>query len=612
VSLKHLLFLDYETYYSREYSLKRMSVPEYVLDPRFQVTLMAAYDVMWEAPRIVLPADIPAFLAQYPACQTICCAHNALFDLSILAWKYGFVPGRMADTIGMVRALRNYRRNSLKEVTKELFGRDSKGDVIHKVIGLDAQGIKQRGLWGPYCSYALNDVRECAHIYLKLLPEFPPEERRVMDLVLRAAMQPVLHADVTLLQEHLRALRSRKAALLRDCGYDKAALMSTLKFQQALELLGVEIKSKISLAGNTVPAFAKTDPFMSELLEYNGSHDDDINYQVQTLAAARLSHRSTIEETRAERFINVAQLPWGNGAMLPVALRYGGAHTHRLSGEWSMNMQNLPRDKTKSKLRQALLAPPGTRLITADLAQIEARIVACLAGQNDLVTAFRDGVDVYARFAGSVFGGVVTKKTKPNERFIGKTAILGLGYGCGVKRFYQMVLTQARANNIPLDGLFDYDIAQDIVDTYRKEFFFIKSSWYKLDELLKEYINNENPDQWCRWGPVGIHPLKVVLPNKMTLRYKRNDPHLYGAKLLENITQALARIVIMGAALRLAKRGYRFVLQAHDELVFVVPEAEVETAKPIIEEEMIRPPAWMPNLPLATEIGVGRNYGEAK
>jgi DNA polymerase bacteriophage-type len=98
----------------------------------------------------------------------------------------------------------------------------------------------------------------------------------------------------------------------------------------------------------------------------------------------------------------------------------------------------------------------------------------------------------------------------------------------------------------------------------------------------------------------------------MTLRYPTVDAHLYGAKLLENISQALARIVIMQAAVRLAKRGYRFVLQAHDELVFVVPETEVEAAKKTILEEMIRPPLWMPNLPLAAEIGVGDNYGETK
>ena len=213
----------------------------------------------------------------------------------------------------MVRALRNYKRNSLGAVAKELFGYDSKGDVIHKVSGLDAQGIKQAGLWPDFCTYAMNDVRLCAQIYLKLLARVPGRKSaKVMDLVLRCAVQPVLHADIPLLQTHLDELRKRKARLLRECGYDKAALMSTAQFKQALEDLGVTIKTKVSATGKIVPQFSKTDPFMQELLEYD-QDDDDTNYKVQTLAMARLSHRSTIEETRCQKFINIASLPWPNG-----------------------------------------------------------------------------------------------------------------------------------------------------------------------------------------------------------------------------------------------------------------------------------------------------------
>jgi DNA polymerase len=98
----------------------------------------------------------------------------------------------------------------------------------------------------------------------------------------------------------------------------------------------------------------------------------------------------------------------------------------------------------------------------------------------------------------------------------------------------------------------------------------------------------------------------------MTLRYERNDVRLYGAKLLENITQALARIVVMQAAVRLADRGLRFVLQAHDELVFLVPNDNVIESKAIISEEMTRVPDWLPGLPLAVEIGSGANYGVCK
>jgi DNA polymerase len=593
-----------------------LSPPEYILDPQYETLMMAAYDTRWPAPKIILPGEIPAFLAQYPASETICVSHNALFDMAILAWRYTWVAGLLQDTLGLVRALRNYKRNSLGAVTKELFGRDSKGDTVHKVMGMRAQDIKNTGLWPEMCSYAMNDARECFYIYQKLYPEFPAEERIIMDLVLRAAVVPRLHADVTMLGEHLTELRKRKNTLLRESGYDKAALMSQQSFQDALESLGVEVEVKTSPTGRSIPAFAKTDAFMSQLLEYNGSYDDDINYQVQTLAAARLSQKSTIEETRAQRFLDIAQLPWGNGPLLPVPLRYGGASTHRLSGEWKMNMQNLPRDKEKSKLRTALKAPPGDKLITGDLAQIECRIVAKLAREEALVQAFGRGDDVYAKFAEVVFGRTVTKKNQPNERFIGKTAILGLGYGCGHKRFHNMVVTAARQYGIPLAGLFDEKIAEEVVQTYRNLFNRIRGAWYELDHLLAGTINNPIK-QVVRWpdsikGPLEFKTGRIILPNKMTLRYTLNDPGLYGAKIFENIVQALARIVVMQAAVRLARRGYRMILQSHDELLFSVPENNVAAAKIIISEEMTREPKWLPGLPLAVEIGVGDNYGSCK
>ena len=617
--IKHLLWLDFETYYSQDYSLRCMSTPEYILDKRFQVTLLAAFDLRWPAPKIILPEHIPEFLKAYPPAETMCCSHNALFDLAILSWRYGWVPAKLQDTLGMVRALRRFKKNSLGAVAKELFGSDTKGDVLPKVKGMDAQGIKNAGLWPDYCTYAMNDVRLCMQIYLRLLKEFPAEEQQVMDLVLRAAVSPVIHGDVPMLEAHLDALRKRKVQLLRDCGYDKAQLMSTDQFTMALQELGVDVKTKISATGKEVPALARTDPFMMGLTEYCEA-DEEKNFQVQTLAAARLAHKSTIEETRAEKFFNIAKLPWsekaGNGrkpvsGLLPVPLRYGGAHTHRLSGEWGLNMQNLPRDKLKSRLRAALVAPPGYKLVTADLSQIEARLVAVLCHEDDLTRQFANGDDVYANFASRVFGYKVNKVEHPHERFIGKTAVLGLGYGCGKERFFQMVKALARLYEIPLGELFDKDVADATVDTYRRVFPRIPSNWYLLDQHLDKIINNRKP-QTADWGPVQFQPQRIQLPNEMYLQYQAGDRSLYGAKIMENIVQALARIIIMQTAVRLAGIGYRFVLQAHDELVFVVRDDDVFQAEKIIWTEMVKPPAWLPAVPLAAEIGVGQNYSEAK
>jgi DNA polymerase family A len=620
--LKNHIFIDIESYYATKdrYSLRCMTTPEYILDPRFKFHLVGVQDLLKpDEPKIFTSEEFAErLITDYPAEETEAGSHNALFDLSAIAWKLGWVPARMFDTLGMARSLLRLPRYDLGTLAETLkLGK--KGDTIKKVDGMDMVAIERAGLMPAYRHYLRGDLINGAGIYKRLEPWFPEEERIIMDLVLRCAVQPMFHGDIKLLTEHLEKLRAHKAELLRSCGYEKAALMSTAQFQKALEDLGVPIEFKTSPTGRRVPAFAKTDAYMANLQEYSDA-DYETNLRVQTLAAARLAHKSTIEETRAEKFLRISSLPWGNGSgLLPVALRYGGAHTHRLSGEWGLNMQNLPRElqnlarkKEMSQLRRSLMAPPGHKVVAADLSQIEARLVALVCGELELLEQFRCGKDVYALFATKVFQRAVTDKKSP-ERFVGKTGILGLGYGCGVDRFFAMVTMQARQYGIDLSALeFDRYKAQATIDTYRGTYHRIRNTWHRLDLFLHSILFSRNTTQKAVLGPVTIRSAEIELPNGMRLLYNYNESKLYGALLLENIVQALARIVVMQAAVRISARGYRFALQAHDELVYLIPEAEVEDAKNIILEEMTRVPTWAPELPLAAELGVGDNYGSAK
>ena len=602
--------LDAETHYSKSYTLRTMTPAEYILDPQFEL-IGCAVKELGKQPFWVEGPDVAGFFASLDPEDTTTISHNALFDNCIWAYRFNFVPAMMVCTLGMARALLNLKSNSLAAVARALKLPEEKGTEISQAIGMRLADLKARpDFYKRYQEYALKDARLCEGVYAKLAKSFPDDEFYIQDLVLRCAVEPVLQGDTALLTGHLETIRKRKARLLRECDYDKATLMSASQFQSALEELGVMVQTKISPTGRQVPAFAKTDQFMADLQDYNGSPDDDINFKVQVLAAARLAHKSTQEETRTETFLNIASLPWRSRApMLPVPLRYGGAHTHRLSGEWRMNLQNLPRNKDKSNLRRALTAPKGFKLVSADLSQIEARIVACLCRQQDLVERFRRGEDVYSWFAGQLFGHIVTH---PNERFIGKIAVLGLGYGCGHGRFFQMVTTQARQYNIDIKGLFDAQIAQNTVQTYRTTFPMISGTWADLDRNALPILNGSRQDLFYDFDPVTFSTGRIRLPNNMYLRYTPPDLDLYGAKILENVTQALARIVIMDTALRLENLGYRFVLQAHDELAFVIPDDDIDNAKKIILEELVRPVKWMPELPLAAEIGVGQNYGECK
>lgn len=621
---ERLLFLDFETYYDDAYSLRKMPTPNYILDDRFEVTCCAVKEHR-AAGRIVDGSRFEAFIARYDPAHTTTVTFNALFDNSILAWRYGFVPHRMLDAMGMARALRGHQLPSatLENVARHL-GAGVKGNTLPKVKGMGHDDIVNNGLWKEYTDYAIQDVELCADIFYKLYGEFPLSEHHIMDLVLRCTIEPQFIGDKQLMVDHLKDVRKEKQGLLDASGMTREDLMSGPKFQAALEARGIEVEMKTSPAGNLIPAIAKSDGFMQELLE----SDDE---QIQAMAEARLGFKSTLEETRTEKLLGIANLDWpGLPGALPMPLRYGGAHTTRLSGEWGMNVQNFPTprgSKGKSKLRLALKAPPGHEVVTADLGQIEARITAWICDDQELLKQFRDNLDPYAVLASEIFGRKIDPKVDKMERFIGKTGVLGLGYGAGVPKFNSMVISDSRKFGVDLKGMWTKELAEKTVATYRRaRHKIVRNGWYKLNNhIAGAWMGKSGP---VRFGPCVISKGTVLLPNGLKLNcerprwdserkeymytYGRRNLKIYGAKMLENIVQALARIVVMNAAVRIHDRGYRFALQAHDELVFVVPEAKLDEASKIIHAEMTKAPSWAPELPLKAELGHGKSYGEAK
>jgi hypothetical protein len=334
--IKHLLFLDFETYYDTAYSLRCMTIPEYLLDNKFEMILCAVAE--GSTPSVIVEgSEFRDFLKLYPPESTATVTFNALFDNAILAWHYNYVPARMYDTMNMARALRGHLlpRFSLKAVCEGL-GLRHKTGTLAKVTGCHGMDIKHLNLWQEYCDYANNDNEANRDIFKLLIGELPRSEQRVMDLVIRATVEPRLYVDTFHMTQHLEDIKRRKEALLARCGVGKGDLLSAQKFEQALKMLGVEIEYKDGKAG-PIPCFAKTDAFMERLKE----HEDP---DVQALVCARLGVKSTLGETRTQKFRDIGNLPWpGSLGTMPFPLRYSGAHTHRLSGEWKLNLQNLPR-----------------------------------------------------------------------------------------------------------------------------------------------------------------------------------------------------------------------------------------------------------------------------
>jgi hypothetical protein len=649
-----ILFFDFESYYDSDFSLRKMAPPNYILDPRFEAIGCSFKE--GDAPaRYVDAPDIPAYLAQFDPRQTATVAFNALFDNCILAWRYGFVPARMFCTMRMAVSLRGHimRGHSLAAVG-ELLKCGTKGTTIADAKGKHrADIVSDAVFYRAYQEYANNDNEMNAAIYHALMPEFPKSEYKVMDHVLRCAVEPAFICDTRLLEDHLSDLWTERLAMLdeaagcplTDDGREKfkRSLRSTTQFEATLKRLGVDIEYKTSPTNPelSIPAFSKTDEFMVNLQE----HPDPT---VQLLAAARLDLRSTIEQTRGERMLSMAQLPWefyGGGYgyeykhhhphTMPIPLKYAAAHTHRLGGDWKLNFQNLPsgRGKQKSKLRASLCAPAGYKVVVADKAQIECRINAWLCGQQDLLETFATGGDPYSRLASQIFGFEVNKNVHKIERFIGKSGELGLGYGCGHNKFYNMVIRSARGMGMDMQALLKVwtpELAEISVRTYRSTHSMIVQTWRELDTILRTaWIGQTLP---VRFGPCVIGRGFVEGPGGLRMQYanpreewneevcKRElwydyggESHkIYGAKFLENIVQFLARIDTMEAAMRISARGYRFNSQAHDELIWVVPDDKVEDCMRVALEEMRRPPTWGPDIPLNAECSFGQSYGDAK
>jgi DNA polymerase len=604
----NILTIDFETYYSADLGFAKQTTEEYVRDQRFEVIGVAIQ--VNDGEPVWCSGDhetLCQFLTSFDWANSLALAHNAMFDGAILNWVFGISPKGWLDTLSMGRALHGTEVGGSLKVLASHYDVGVKGTEVEDAKGLRRQDFTPTHLatYGEYCQ---NDVRLTYSIFLLMSNNFPAAELRLIDLTIRMFTEPVLCLDTILLDSYLEEVVKKKRDALSS--YNRDDLMSNPKFADLLRKLGVEPPMKKSpTTGKETYAFAKTDEGFKQLLE----HEEPA---VQALASARLGTKSTIEETRTERFIGIAK----RGTM-PVPLRYYAAHTGRWGGDDKLNLQNLPRG---SMLKYCIEAPQGYMMIDSDSSQIEARTLAWLAGQDDLVKAFEDGEDVYKIMASAIYGKDVSEISK-DERFVGKTTILGAGYGMGAQKF------QAQLKNFGVSV--ELDEAKRIIDTYRTTYPKIVALWKDAGTALKAILQKQH----STLGRDGVLKIEgedgVRLPNGLYIRYpnlrmyqsedsekaelvydtkkgKQVIPNrIYGGKLIENVCQALARIIIGEQMLMVAKK-YKVVMTVHDAIALIVPEHEVETAKEYVELCMRLRPKWARELPLNCEAGYGRSYGD--
>lgn len=605
----NMLTIDFETYYDQQFSLSKLTTEEYIRDPRFEVIGVGVKQddapTQWFSGTM---AQTSKWLAQFPWDTSVALAHNAAFDMAILGWVFGIHPKRIADTLSMGRAMDGPDAGNSLKAMGERYRVGVKGNEVINALGKRRRDFSTDELarYGVYCC---NDADMTYDLFVELMRiGFPKSELEVIDATIRMFSRPLLWLDRELLEKHLSDVKDKKAALLGRALVDKDTLMSNDKLAQLLTDLGVEPPTKISpTTGKTTWAFSKSDEDFKALLDHE-------NPVVQFVVAARLGVKSTLEETRTERFIDISKR-----GPLPVPLRYYAAHTGRWGGDDKINLQNLPR---KSPLKKAIVAPEGHLFIDCDSSQIEARTLAWLAGQDDLVAAFAAGEDVYKIMASAIYGVPVDEVTD-DQRFVGKTTILGCGYGMGAKKFR----AQLKTFNVDLP----LQECERIISVYRETYPMIPRLWRQVDDALEAMANGQFTDVGVgislRFDSVD----GVLLPNGLHLRYPNlrfvmNDKGLpekvydtkkgkaviptriYGGKAVENLCQALARIVVSEQLVRI-KRRLPTVLTVHDAVGALTRIDVADKARAFVEACMRTPPAWAPDLPLNCESKMGATYG---
>lgn len=593
------IYLDFETYYDVQLSLTKMSTVQYVNHPDFKVWGVGIKvdegETEWYNEE-----ETPEILSQinWNDCSLIC--HNTLFDAYILTQYFGHNPAFYYDTASMSRGLYPNMSARLKDCATRQFPNDvsmRKGDELVNAKGVRDLDPDLDAQIGGYC---IQDVDLTYALFKAYLVNYPESELQLIDLTVRMFVEPKLILDRGLLIAYKEDIKVKTAALIEASATTREVLASQVKFKNHLENIGIVVPTKTSPAtGQKIPAFGKNDSAYVQMCQAYPEYNH--------IWQGREAVKSRVEETRAERFLEATN-PDGT---FSVPLRYYAAHTGRFGGSDKLNLQNLPRG---SKLRTAIMAPEGQKLFISDLSNIEARMLAWMAKEHELVEAFATGRDVYCEFASQIYGRTITKADKL-ERYVGKTAILGLGYGMGHQRFKDTLKMGSPSVDITVGT------AMVIVNQYRGMYPNIPKLWSGMKDSLFQMLNPKSIG--LKYGPLQIGARALELPNGMALSYpnlmydngefiyktQRETIRTHGPRVTENVIQALARIVITDQILDIQSMPQvDIVMQIHDEIVAIGSESDSDKTMEQIIGIMRTPPSWCSDLPLDAEGGVSQVY----
>lgn len=630
------IFLDYETFWSVDHSLTKMSPITYVMHPDTEIISVAVKVGNGATEVLFGEDDIREHFDTVDWSDAMVVGHNLSgFDAMIHAWRFGIRPKMWCCTMAMARPLfAKVGGVSLKNVAERLGvgHKDSAALVNTKGKRLKDFTIDELRAMRVYNR---DDTEMCAGIFKKLVKHYSTDELRVLDATIRMLVEPRFLVDAELLEQTLTKLREDKQHLLETLSDEfglalepdpaeavRAMLASAPKFSKFLQSHGVEVPMKVSpKTGKPAPALAKTDESFLALQEHE-------NPLVAAAASARLGVKSTLLETRIEAFLSAAK---STGGLLPVPLHYYGADTTGRWSGWAYNPQNLPRisGKPSDALRKSLRAPKGYKVVVADLSGIELRVNMFLWQVPYAMKLFQgspDKADLYRYFAAKELYLVPEAEVTKPQRQVGKVAHLGLGFGAGGPTFQKVA---------KLMGGVDMSVeeATAVVRTYRAAHPEIAQGWKTCHAALEQVFHGVEVeiDPWglCTTTREGIRTPRGMIryphlkrevndEGKLEWMYGegRKRTRIYAGKVDENIVQHLARFVVADNMVALLKhplmRKHPPSLCVHDELVYVVPEEVAEEVLDTVQSVMRTPPDWWPQLVTWSEGDIADTYGDAK
>jgi DNA polymerase len=607
-----IITLDFETLWSDDYTLSKMTTESYIRDSRFKAHGVAIkFDdgpTTWFLPAIL---EVPRVRAALEQSAVLC--HHAQFDGLILSYHFGIRPALWLDTLSMARIALPHDRHSLDNLSK-IFGLPGKmHQNLADVKGVQFPSWQQMQALGKM---SCDDADKTYYIFQQIKDQIPNDEFRVIDMTIRMFTEPVLRLDEPRMRVYHGEVVKAKTDALAELGLTKKDLGSDEIVAAKYRDLGVEPDTKVTAKGNTKFAFAKTDQFMRDMLEDEDEH-------VAALTAARLGVKSTLNETRCERLLSMnARGP------LAVYLRYCGAHPTRWSGGDSLNWQNFPRnekDGRPGEIRASIMAPPGHKIAVCDLSQVECRVLNWLAGQHDVVAKFANREDPYIGIASKFYGREVYKPQKDDPlraemekmRGTGKQLELSCGYGAAAA---SIIETAKRGTYGPPVYLTEEE-GERAKNLYRSTHRAVVNMWYQTAEMALRVLEERGH---MTWGPLEIDDGAIWLPSGLPMPYdafKRNEHgevlclirgrwrKMWGTKLVQHVCEALARTIISQAMLRIQANGYQPRNTTHDELWVVTPLDDTNVVA-YLESELRKTPTWAPGLPLDAEGTEGERYAK--